>query len=541
MPENYLLPEDVSASDAAMVLDFVNAAQSAEEIATAVEIPDERDIGERVALRIINRREELGGFTSLEQIYAVPYVGPERFTELVVTLSTARPPLSDEQAAAALLEQFTERLNSLEAQLQRPSTILLRAAHTNALLGQETVVLAELKDGQGKPLVDHELTVVTNWGVLTGRVGLRPVQGSSITLRSDHLGLCKFRFSASIDEALTDVERASLRSALTVLETPNDSPRDSLPQLSELARLYRAPGNDTLRRAIDVYFKRFASENSNAPIDSLANWPTINTTLVAWLTPPAGSATAQVSSSLLNVSQRNWFYAWLWAYRLLLQDETQLGESLASIDSGNRSGNGILSDVFSRVGGFVNAQSGLVGRQLGQDFAASNLSRFLQTGLANFPEGDRSKVVTGISSGIKSLATPKAFASFENSRAEINMEIDAKVASIDSSAQVDALNDRLTTIESSAITQADIDTIRTDILNDANQQTNVLIDQFRTEIDLDLSTKADIDSVALIGQQVTSLESQATTLDTRVQQLATNQQDVSVRIGRIETRTPRPR
>src|SRR5215210_5224405 len=92
MPKEYLRPEDVLPEHAREVLDFLNAAETAEQIAAAVEIPDELDVGVRLAQRILDRRQQLGGFTDLEQVDAIPLIGPERFTEIVVTLSGARAP-----------------------------------------------------------------------------------------------------------------------------------------------------------------------------------------------------------------------------------------------------------------------------------------------------------------------------------------------------------------------------------------------------------------------------------------------------------------
>lgn len=86
MATPYIEPEDVSPEDAQKVMGFLNAAQTAQEIADAVEIPDERDVGIRVAQRILDRRDELGGFANLDQVARVPQVGPERFTEIVNSL-----------------------------------------------------------------------------------------------------------------------------------------------------------------------------------------------------------------------------------------------------------------------------------------------------------------------------------------------------------------------------------------------------------------------------------------------------------------------
>ena len=58
-----------------------------EEIANAVEIPNERDVGIKVAQHIFARRQQLGQFTNLQQVEDVKQVGPERFSEIIKTLS----------------------------------------------------------------------------------------------------------------------------------------------------------------------------------------------------------------------------------------------------------------------------------------------------------------------------------------------------------------------------------------------------------------------------------------------------------------------
>src|SRR3954471_21177990 len=125
MAEHYLLPEDVSPEHARQVLDFLNQAASAEIIAEAVEIPRERDVGIRVAQRIINRRNELNGFRTLDELYAVPYVGPERFTEIVVSLSGARPPRGDSRSSAAEIADLRGSIETLRAMFQPPVQALL--------------------------------------------------------------------------------------------------------------------------------------------------------------------------------------------------------------------------------------------------------------------------------------------------------------------------------------------------------------------------------------------------------------------------------
>ncbi len=86
MSKRILKPEDVPEVEAKRVLDFLNAARTAEEIAGAIEIPEERDVGLRVAQNILEDRARIGRFRNLGQVFQVRQVGPERFTEIVNTL-----------------------------------------------------------------------------------------------------------------------------------------------------------------------------------------------------------------------------------------------------------------------------------------------------------------------------------------------------------------------------------------------------------------------------------------------------------------------
>ena len=494
MAERYLLPEDVGPSDAAEVLAFLNAATSAEEIAAAVEIPGELDIGPRVAARILARRDELGGSTRVEQVYAVPYVGPERFTELVTSLSAARPPRPpDGQADPALLARLTERLDALEALAQPTPTIRLHTARPVVWLGQ-------VKDARGRALIDQPVTFVTTWGQLRGRAGTRLVAGNTITLRSDHLGLCRLRLAPALGVELTAIEESSLAAALATLPTDPASPRDSLAGLTELARRYRAAGNDALRRAIDAYYQRYGSpEQGDAPVDSLSLWPLIEVTLLALLTPAPETATGQLPTTLLNLRQRNWFYAWTLAFRQLLEQESNLAGSLEAVAGGDRQASGFLTDLLGRVSGFMAAQQGLVGRLVGQEFAQSSLTRFVQTGLAKVAPSERTALLTGVASGIKSLSGGSAvFSALEASRSGVDAKIDSRLAGVDQSATVGELAGRLAQLDQAALTRDELLGITRDILDQAGRDAATLIDTLRTGFDTALAAKADVTRVDVL-------------------------------------------
>lgn len=65
------------------VLAFLNAAKSAEEIVGAVMmLSGKKDISVRVARKILERQEQLGGFKDIRQVRAVRGVGRKRFASI---------------------------------------------------------------------------------------------------------------------------------------------------------------------------------------------------------------------------------------------------------------------------------------------------------------------------------------------------------------------------------------------------------------------------------------------------------------------------
>ncbi len=159
--------------------------------------------------------------------------------------------------------------------------------------------------------------------------------------------------------------------------------------------------------------------------------------------------------------------SWLWAYRQLLESESTLGASLGDVRSTERSGGAILGDIFGRVGSFVESQSGLVGQELGQGYAATQLNGFLQTSLTKLPAAERVRVITGVTAGVHSLdSNVKQFAAFSGSRTDLNVRIDSQVKGIDSVSQLDALDSRIAKIERDAVTTDDRNRLRAGILAD---------------------------------------------------------------------------
>lgn len=88
MKQQYIQPDSLTGFEVRKVLDFLNQVQTAEEIASTIEISNERDVGVGVGQRLLDQRAQLGGrFQFIQEVADTPYVGEERFTEIVFVLT----------------------------------------------------------------------------------------------------------------------------------------------------------------------------------------------------------------------------------------------------------------------------------------------------------------------------------------------------------------------------------------------------------------------------------------------------------------------
>jgi hypothetical protein len=129
--EEVIHPSDVSVEDSRRILDFLNRAGSAEEIADAVEFPGDRDIGIRLSQRILAQRAHLDGtFTELQQVLDIEGIGPKRFTQIVKALRTQTLPSFDP-------EKVREARDLCEAEFLRRDGILAVAVGFRKVGGEE--------------------------------------------------------------------------------------------------------------------------------------------------------------------------------------------------------------------------------------------------------------------------------------------------------------------------------------------------------------------------------------------------------------------
>ena len=260
MEEVYIRPEDVSPEVAQRVLMFLNSAQTAEQIAETVEIPDELDVGIRVGQRILDRRRELGAFTSLQQIADVPQVGPERFTEIIVTLGAPETPQHPATPQAPLLQEvraLRETIEALQLALGSQHRAELRALQERPFLGQPITVVATVTDLGGSATVGAPITFAATWGRLRAAGGLTVQQGGSVTTRIGADGTARVTLLPPTSEDLSGPQQGALETMLRLLDNEALTPSDTESGLREMVLGYRWEANVDFRRAVDIYFRDF--------------------------------------------------------------------------------------------------------------------------------------------------------------------------------------------------------------------------------------------------------------------------------------------
>jgi hypothetical protein len=427
--EIYLEPRDVAAADTRKVLDFLNAARSPEEIAAAVEFPGELDVGVRVGARLLARRDELGTFTSLQQVVDVPQVGPERFTEIVVAITGLWIRHSAEGArgpAVAGLEQEVAELRAalaaLQAGLGRP-VITLRPLVDSPFLGEPVPLVVEVLDGTGKPDADAPVNLASSWGSLRGSTGDGVVEGAAITLRTDIFGRAAATFTPPASEDLQAPQQAALETSLAALDHDAPTPLETWVELQELGRQYRWEAAGDLRRAVDIYIRDFRPrllETVNFR-DYAARW----TYFESAVTAAAVFESSVVAAATLTVHLKDWLGAWLEAYLQLVEKDADLlarlrAESKKTTDAGQ-----LLAGVNRRVRDFIDGQWGMTGAYIGERVAERSMLEFLGSDVPELPLEARLKLHPALTTQASTVAGVgvTAFAAIEQARTSVRAEI----------------------------------------------------------------------------------------------------------------------
>jgi hypothetical protein len=480
--EEYLRPEDVRPEHARQVLDFLNSAQTAEQIAAAVEIPGELDVGIRLSQRLLDRRGQLGTFTNLQQVADVPLIGPERFTEIVTTLSDARvPPPEDLRGEIReLREQVRFLQTALGQQLGITPKVTVRALQEEPFLGQAVNLVVTATEAGGKrPRVGAPLTLFTTFGRLRAADGLISQDGNAVTVRTDGNGVARALLLPPVSEDITSVQQDTLEVTLRLLEPDAPTPRETEEGLREIARRYRLDGNVQLRQAIDVYFRDFGRglmETLNVR-DYLLAWTYLDSTVLAYA---RDESTAVDATAALTIRTRNWLAPWLETVEDLARSESRLAQDLARARETGETG-ALLGRVYDGVNDFVSAQRGLVGGYVGQRIAESSLRDFLQSGIQDLPREKQLAIFPALDAASHTVAASDAsvLSAVGETRVELRQELDTKIEGVETR-NVKLLDTRVGDLQTQLNSK-----VGTDDLDDLRVELNDRIDRIPTR-DLDV-------------------------------------------------------
>jgi len=536
MAELYLSPEDVSAEHARQVLDFLNQAANARVIADAVEFPHERDVGIRVGQRIINRRDELRGFHTLYELRAVPYVGPERFTEIVVALSGARPRGS--AAGATAQPAVQARLWSLQETIW---------------LGQSATVLVQLNDASGRALIDQPMTIATSWGELTARNGVQTISNNAVVTRSNDAGVVELRLRVQFQAPLSDAQRLALELAAGQLPTTAALPTAASAQLSDLVARYRAPGSDDLREAIDAAFREYGAsiEQAQHRGQALAEWPRLPASIVCFVHDEGDERGNQhLALATHTLSVRNWLPAFLATFEHDVAADGRLATELNRAPRDITDANAFLNYAFVNVQAFLNSERGQIGQSIRARVAKQELQQFLQANVPVLPADVRVRAAGGAEQASRTIGDGglPLFTAVDATRRDSKLAVDlsagvlaARLGTLESTAattqQLDALRTEILTQTHTDLTAALLDaqaTLKAQIQQVADLQTS--LSQQVTQLSQQISVKADLSAVSTLQTQTEALATSVNGLNTRVtRDLST----VGTRLDGIETRIGR--
>jgi len=87
IPDAYSRPRAIDSIKAVKALALLNSLNTPNEVKNAITMRNgERLLSIRIAQRILNKKEELGGFKDLKQVAAVPGVGIKKMNAIIYAL-----------------------------------------------------------------------------------------------------------------------------------------------------------------------------------------------------------------------------------------------------------------------------------------------------------------------------------------------------------------------------------------------------------------------------------------------------------------------
>jgi hypothetical protein len=502
--EVYVSPEDVSQADALKVLAFLNAAQTPEHIAETVEFPDELDVGIRVAQRLLDRRQELGAFTSLQQVADVPQVGPERFTEIVVALSGLGAPGRAVDTALHLMQEIRtlrETVEALQSTLGARRRVTLHPIEDHPFLGQPVTIVATVTDALGTaPQVDMPVTFATTWGRLRS-VGLLVQQGNTVTARTNAAGTAKVTLLPPTSEDLWERQQGALETMLRLLDADAATPLETRSGLEEMVRRYDWEANVDFRRAVDIYFRDLSHHllDTINQYDYMRSWSYFDATVMAFARDDAGGdapGTTVQSTASLTLRFKDWLGPWLETYQAEFESQNALENELQHARQRTEEAGALVQDVYGRVRDFVADQRGLVGEYAGRKVAGTSLDRFIASELGDLPPETRVNLFPALKVAADTIDTAgvKVLSAVGQTHSNLRQELNQKIATVETKG-IGALSTRVEDLQSQLNAKVDATTFNTALISklDASEFNNFVSEynSFETEVGTQLAAKVD--------------------------------------------------
>ena len=466
MAGEIIRPDQVQAHQMQQILQFLNGANSAQEIAASIELPGEPDIGIALAKRIILQRDNLGGsFTDLQQIIDIPYIGPERFSDLVRGLNAfLNIPEVTTSALAEEIRHIRQQLETLSQNIGAQYHLTLSTNKTRIYLGQSTLIKATLKNKlTGQILVGYPITIFTHWGQLRSLNQQPPQHGSSVSLITASDGVARAMLSPLTAETLSSSQYDALVSALAELPEEASTPQNALDKLQNLANKYQSNSYHLLRQAIDIYLQEFHPNLKDATnqYNLLANWPQQQIAIMALaqggtsdspLESIQGDSSVQVSA-VCNLSLIDWLPAWLESFIQLKDNESNLSNNfnyINSLDGGKIS----LAKTFDYyINDFTLQMRGLAGDYAGKRIINNAVNDYIQNDMNNLSSDSQSSLFTNLTSTTKTLAVNglQGLESAKQQRQVLEQDFSTKYTQLDSFDQMQAdianANSRINTLQ----------------------------------------------------------------------------------------------
>jgi hypothetical protein len=461
MLERYIRPAELSAAEVRQVLAFLNAAVGAEEIAAAVEFPDELDVGLGVAKRILDRRQALGGrFTTIDQLADVPFVGPERFTEIVAAI-TGRS-----LATGLTLDALWAEVRALRREVAvvaeaRRTRITLERVEPEGYVGQPATLLLRVTTS-GKPRVGARITVATTWGLLQQLVGFVVNVGRAINIGTDTRGEARVQLLSPLDDRLTEPQRQALIAVLGRLDRGARTPSQTLPGLQYMVDQYRMERSTALRGAIDLHFQACRAQLSDPinPWEPLAYWRREEALVLAYV-QESGNAGGVASLASLVVPQKEWVAPW---YRLSLRGLERGSGLREALDRGIRGltdKSVLLERALTSVHSYVARQRGLAGEAAAQSAADHALRSFLADGMDELTPDTQLSMFSALDTAAKTIrgSGMGTLAAVNRARVDLRAEVESRTGGVEHS-----VNARVKGVESAvASTQDRLTEMQTDL------------------------------------------------------------------------------